>query len=53
MVTLSHVPAAKCGINREKEIKREQEREGKEPYPKKREGDRNIFHDSTLKLQVI
>ena len=48
MMTLRYITAAEVWHQqrereRERE-KREREKEGKEPYLKEREGDRNIFH---------
>ena len=46
MVTLRYITAAEVrNQQKEREIKREREIEGKEPQPKEREGYRNIFHD--------
>ena len=48
MVTLRHITAAEVRNQQKerlREIKRERERQGKEPHPKEMEEDRNIFHD--------
>ena len=46
MMTLRHITAAEVrNQQKDRELKREREREGKEPQLKQREGDRNIFHD--------
>ena len=48
MVKLRHITAAEVGNQqkeRVREIKREREREGKEPQPIESDGDRIIFQD--------
>ena len=46
MVTLRHITAAEVRIQqKEREIKSEREKEGKEPQTRERKGGRNIFYD--------